>query len=223
MRKHIFFDLDSTLVTIEGLDYLAELKQLGKAIVPITTAAMNGEISMHLAMEQKIALLQPSKQDLLDIGQAYLDKLTLGAPETISELQDRGYICWILTGNFTHAAFPVAQHLGIVKRHVLANQLSLNRRGQFLRFHADHPLSHNDGKTTMLKKLGINLSDAVMIGDGSTDLATQDHVGLFIGFGGVVNRPKVAKLAKIYIQDHDLRAVIPHITTWQKQKSRDKK
>ena len=46
----VAFDVDSTLVTIEGLDYMASLKNKVDEISKITRLAMNGEISMKDAM-----------------------------------------------------------------------------------------------------------------------------------------------------------------------------
>lgn len=215
MKPNIFFDLDSTLVTIEGLDYLAQLKGLAGQVVPITNAAMNGEIAMQVAMERKIQLLKPSRNDINQIGRVYLDNFTLGAKETITALHNIGFNCWILTGNFTEAANIVAAELEIPMHRVIANQLQYDKQGNFLAFDSSQPLSGNNGKTISLQKLGLDLSHVVMVGDGNTDLETQDHVGLFIGFGGVVKRSHVAKYANIYVDTPDLRVIIPHITTWQ--------
>jgi phosphoserine phosphatase len=215
MKANIFFDLDSTLVTIEGLDYLAELKGLADQIVPITNAAMNGEIPMQIAMEQKINLLRPSKDDVLKIGQFYLQNFTLGAKEAVTILHSHGYHCWILTGNFREAAEVVAQALGIPGDRVIANQIKYDDQGNFHSFNSSQPLAGNNGKTICLQNLNLNLQQVAMIGDGNTDLETQEHIGLFIGFGGVVQRPKVVSGAAIYVNDPDLRQIIPHITTWQ--------
>jgi phosphoserine phosphatase len=215
MKPNIFFDLDSTLVTIEGLDYLAQLKGVADELIPITSAAMNGEIPMQVAMERKIGLLKPSKADLLQMGRAYLSNLTSGAKECVATLHSQGFNCWILTGNFREAAQMVAQELGIPKDLVIANQIKHDEQGDFLAFDSDQPLAANHGKTISLQKLGIDLSQAIMVGDGSTDLETQDHIGLFIGFGGVVLRPKIALEAKVYVSNPDLRHIIPHLTSWQ--------
>jgi phosphoserine phosphatase len=215
MKPNIFFDLDSTLVTIEGLDYLAEIKGLADELIPITNAAMNGEIPMQVAMEHKIGLLKPRKADLLQMGRAYLDSITPGGKETIATLHNLDFNCWILTGNFREAAEMVAKELGISKDQVISNQIKYDEQGNFLAFDSSQPLSGNNGKTISLQRLNINLNEAVMVGDGSTDLETQDHIGLFIGFGGVVHRPKIALQAKVYVNDSDLRLIIPHITTWQ--------
>lgn len=220
MQKHVFFDLDSTLVTIEGLDYLAELKGLANEIVPITNAAMNGEIAMQIAMDRKIQLLKPSRAEICQIGQVYLNNFTRGAKEVITSLQALGYHCWILTGNFAEATQIVAEELSIPKTRVIANQLQYNDKGDFLAFDiTQNPLAGNNGKTISLRNLGIDLKQVIVVGDGNTDLETQDYVGLFIGFGGVVKRQRVAEKSKVYVEDPDLRGVIPHILNFQKSKA----
>lgn len=215
MKPNIFFDLDSTLVTIEGLDHLALKKDVADEVVPITNAAMNGEISMQVAMEKKINLLRPSRQDIIEIGQTYLQNFTCGAQMTVKTLQELGFNCWILTGNFMEAATLVGRHLNIPENQVIANQIEYSVLGEFEHFNSAFPLAGNNGKTTILKQIGIDLAHTVMVGDGNTDLETQPHIGLFIGFGGVVRRPKVAAQAKVYVDHPDLRTIIPYILNWQ--------
>ena len=49
----------------------------------------------------------------------------------------------------------------------------------------------------------------LMIGDGASDLATQDAVDLFIGYGGVVKRESLLEGAEVFIHKESLAPVLP--------------
>lgn len=218
MQKHVFFDLDSTLAKIEGLDYLAASRGLGARLTEITMQAMNGKLPMQDAMAAKLRAIRPNREELVDLAAVYLANLTQGTKETLCELEKHGFKVWIISGNFHPAASIVAQHLGVHPDRVLANKLIFHHDGQYRNFDLHQPLVQNGGKTILIRR-HTKLSDLVfMVGDGATDLETQGTVDLFIGFGGVVRRENVAQNAQIYVEDLDLRAVIPHILNFQKSK-----
>lgn len=211
-KNTIIFDLDSTLVTIEGLDFLAEHKGVGEEVVELlTNIAMEGIIPMNTAMRIKLALIKPSKKDFLHLGQEYIRHLVKGAKEVINTLLLRGHRIYIVTGNFTPSAKVVARHLGIHKNRVFANHILFEKSGDYKGFDHDQPLANNGGKAKVIKGIGKKLTSPIMIGDGITDLETTTVVDKFIGFGGVVHRPAVEKRAKIYVKDPDLKAILPHI------------
>jgi phosphoserine phosphatase len=49
----------------------------------------------------------------------------------------------------------------------------------------------------------------MLIGDGVTDLEARDAVELFVGFGGVVRRDRVAAEADVFIEAHGLASIVP--------------
>lgn len=219
MQKHVFFDLDSTLAQIEGLDHLALKLGLAERLCEITRQAMNGELPMKDAMTAKLDALRPSRQDLLNLAEIYLAKLTLGAKETVNVLKRRGYSVWLISGNFQPAVGIVAKSLGISAKRVLANRLTFNRMGAYSQFDASQPLANNGGKVQLIHT-HTNPDDLIfMIGDGATDLEAQGTVNLFIGYGGVVRRDHIAKNAQVYVDDPNLTAVLPHIFNYEAGKN----
>lgn len=218
MQKHVFFDLDSTLARIEGLDYLAIRLGLAPALAEITRQAMNGEIPMRRALTHKLAALKPSRRDLTALAQIYLNNLTPGAKSTLKELKQQGYLTWLISGNFHPAASIVARHLEIAQKRVLANRLIFARGGEYQNFDATQPLANNGGKALLIAAHTDPADLVFMVGDGATDLETQGVVDLFIGFGGVVKRGSIAKNAQIYVEDPDLTAVLPHILDYEEGK-----
>lgn len=209
--KNIIFDVDSTLVTIEGLDYLAALKQKQAKLAPLTFQAMNGQLSMRSAMEMKMNTIRPSFSDIQKMGKAYLEHIVPGAQDTIRQLQEAGHAVWILTGNFQPAVGMLADYLGISKKYVITNEIEFDEHGEYVAINLDHPLSNNHGKAKIIQGYGKQLQHSIMVGDGATDLDTKFVVEKFIGFGGVVFRPAIAKAAEVYIKKLDLREVLNYI------------
>lgn len=60
----VFFDCDSTLSTIEGIDELARLKGVEDRIVELTNAAMDGKIPLQEVYAERLRLLSPTRADM---------------------------------------------------------------------------------------------------------------------------------------------------------------
>lgn len=207
----VVFDVDSTLVKIEGLDYIARNKGIDPRIQKITQDAMNGDISMERAMTIKMSAIAPSYNDFMDLGDAYVKNLTKGAFETIKLLNKNAIKVWILSGNFQPAIDVLARHLNINPERVLSNSVTFDDNLNYLEFDMNNPLGKNSGKTKILRDYKKLMGKTAFIGDGITDVEAKNEVDLFIGFGGVVKRPKVEMLADVYIDESDISAILPFV------------
>ncbi|KKQ92368.1 MAG: hypothetical protein UU16_C0003G0004 [Candidatus Woesebacteria bacterium GW2011_GWA2_40_7] len=212
-RKYdsVVFDVDSTLVTFEGLDFLAKLKGKEKELSKITKSAMNGDMSMRESMERKMRAISPDFEDIVKMGNEYIKNITPGALETIKILKTNGIQTWILTGNFQPAVGMLANFLGIKSTNVITNNIFFDENKKYLSFDRENPLSNNGGKAIKINEFKNKMGKTVLIGDGSTDLEAKESVNLFIGFGGVIFRPKIKAASKIYITEPNLMTIIPYI------------
>lgn len=207
----VVFDVDSTLVTIEGLDFLADLKGKGSILKELTVKAMNGNLSFRKSMEIKMEAISPSWEDIVAMGKAYIKNITPGVKETISILKKNGLMVWILTGNFQPAVGMLASHIGVDEAFAITNNIFFNKNGQYLGFDIKNPLSNNGGKAKVMKRFKRKMKRVVYVGDGGTDLETKGIADLFIGFGGVVRRPKVELSADVYITEPNMKAILPFV------------
>lgn len=215
----ILFDLDSTLVKIEGLDWLAAQKGVESKIKDITLRAMNGEIPMALAMKAKMQVLRPSYNDLLMLGDAYCNNLVEDIESVVKALQILGKQVWIITGNFSPAVDIVAKKLSIDPQYVICNKVFLNKSGEYLDFDQKSLLSKNGGKRKIIRKIfPSSHKRVVFIGDGYTDFEANDTVDMFLGYGGVVRRQNVEKNCEFYILCESLSVILPKIITRNEQK-----
>src|SRR5690349_11355468 len=118
--RFVFFDVDSTLVTIEGIDVLANGNP---EIVRLTDAAMNGEIALDEVYARRLEIIRPTLADVEALGRRYVDSLIPGAAETIKTLQDAGVDVHLVTAGIAQAIAPLASHLNIAARAVHAVSL----------------------------------------------------------------------------------------------------
>jgi phosphoserine phosphatase len=204
----VCFDVDSTLVTIEGIDVLGE----GIAMVKqLTDAAMNGEIPIHEAYRMRLDMLRPSRDRIDALGLQYTDSLVEGAEETIATLRKAGVEVHLVTAGISRAIAPLAQRLHIELKHVHAVDLRFDDDGSYAGLE-ESPLTHNGGKAIVVRQIRTGRSGAAaLVGDGVSDLETKDAVDLFIGYGGVAVRSKVKAAADVFVTQRDLRNVLKHL------------
>ena len=202
----IFFDVDSTLVGIEGID---ELAGDSADVAALTRAAMDGEIPIEDVYGRRLDLIQPTRDALRELGGLYVRSLVPGAEEVIAGLRQTGADVHLLTAGITQAIEPLAAHLGIRQGAVHSVGVRFDADGNYLDFERDNPLTRTGGKALIIQDLRVRAKGRVaMIGDGMSDLETRDVVDLFIGFGGVAERERVRREAHRYIAERSLLPVL---------------
>jgi phosphoserine phosphatase len=205
--RFAFFDVDSTLVTIEGIDVLADGDP---EIAKLTAAAMNGEIPLDQVYAKRLERIRPSKDRVDQLGATYVRSLVGGAKETIAKLQDNGVIVHLVTAGIEQAILPVANALHMNARNVHAVKLAFDANGNYTDFDRRSFLTRTGGKELVVRDIRARShGKAAFIGDGASDLEAKPAVDLFLGFGGVVVRPRVKENADLYITD--LRDVLQHL------------
>ncbi len=97
----IVMDMDSTLITIECIDEIADFMDLKPQVAAITEAAMRGEIDFETSLKQRVALLEGLPVDMLD--RVYNERLMLnsGAELMLKTVQQAGIKTALVSGGFT--------------------------------------------------------------------------------------------------------------------------
>lgn len=191
--KLVFFDCDSTLSTIEGIDELARLSSpaVFHKVAALTDAAMNGEVPIHEVFGRRMEILRPDRATCDQVANLYVQTIVPGAAGLVRALRADGWLPVILSGGFAPLIRPLADHLGI--DHVEAVPIHHDENGTYAGYGVDYPTTRNLGKNAVIRewRSAILPQRVAMIGDGVSDLETLPDVDTFIGFGGVVQRPKV--------------------------------
>lgn len=191
--KLMFFDCDSTLSSIEGIDELARVRgpEVFAEVVALTNAAMNGEIPLDQVFPKRMEIIRPDRKTCEEVAAKYIETVTPGAAELILNLKKDGWTPVILSGGFEPLIRPLARFLGI--DHVEAVPLYLDDNGEYAGYGMDYPTTRNMGKNEIIRewKAALLPERTGMMGDGISDLETRGDVDVFIGYGGVVARPLV--------------------------------
>lgn len=194
--KTVVFDVDSTLANIEGIDWLATLRDAATAreCETLTARAMDGEIPIDAAYTQRLERIRPTGAELLMLSDAYQQAIVPGMPELVRALLDARVHVHMLSGGLRAAIVPLALHLGVAADRVHAVSLVRDTDGTFSLLDGAQPLATQQGKPQIVNALRLR-GPVAMVGDGSTDAAVRGVVDAFFAFTGVARREKVVAVA----------------------------
>jgi len=209
----VIFDCDGTLSSIEGIDELARYTGVYDQVSQLTASAMgNKGLTLDLYRE-RLNLVKPSKQHLLDLAQQYFKHKTLGVIEVINALQKHHKEVYIVSAGLSLAVNLFGQLLGVAPQNIFAVDVYFDESGSYLDFDRDSPLVHNDGKRKIITEIKSMHPRVAFIGDGSNDFAAHDMVTRFIGFGGHYYRKNMADLCEFYIKETHLSNLLSLLLT----------
>ncbi|GJL96280.1 MAG: hypothetical protein DHS20C06_00970 [Hyphobacterium sp.] len=200
----VCFDVDSTLLGVESLDYLLTRKlgpEAAEQIEALTSGGMNGTLSFRQSLMARLDLASLNRNDITAAAEALRDHITPGMAELLSDLRQRGDQVRAVSGGFEDVLRPVLGDLGFGSGEIFANRF-VWQADTVAGLETDNPLSENGGKPHILNAMAQDGQFAAiwMVGDGVTDLETlsagaADH---FIGFGAIARRDAVAERAPDY-------------------------
>lgn len=226
----VFFDCDSTLTRIEGIDELARLKGLFDDVQRLTAAAMDGEVHLSSVYDRRLNLLRPTRADLRTVERLYRANTVPDARDLMGALRFLGRQVFIVSGGLTLAVTPFGESLGVPPDHIRAVDVVFNRlAGRWWDYHLDRegvnpdehyldhdagPLTETYGKAAIVRELREgHIGKALLVGDGISDLMARPAVDLLVGFGGVVRRERVAAEADVFIECDSLASVLPLVAS----------
>lgn len=204
-KKLIIADMDSTMITVECIDELADYAGLKDQVAAITKRAMTGELDFRAALEERVALLGGMSEGVLAECRYERVKLTRGARTLVQTMKAHGAHSVLVTGGFTTFAGPVGEAIGFDK--VVANELVI--KDGMLTGKVAEPIVDKDAKLATLTaeaaKLGLPLAATLAVGDGANDIPMITSAGLGIGYSP---HPAAEEAADAAIRHHDLTALL---------------
>lgn len=198
-------DMDSTMITVECIDELADYAGIKAQIAAVTEAAMRGELDFAAALDARVALLAGLEESAIDRCLAERVSDSEGAATLIRTMRSRGARCVLVSGGFTRFADPVGARIGFDR--VIANRL-LIEQGRLTGAVAKPIVDATTKQTTLLaeaKALDIPLSATMAIGDGANDLAMIERAGLGVAYRA---KPVVAAAAGARLDHAPLTALL---------------
>lgn len=176
-------DMDSTLVTMETLDEIADMAGLKAEVAAITEAAMRGEIKDFTeSLTRRMALLKGVGEDLIE--RVYQERLHLspGAEILLAAAKAAGLKTMLVSGGFTHFTERLKERLGF--DYAFANQFDI--ANQRLTGRVLGPIVDGAFKARAVQQccqdIGCPPSQAIAIGDGANDLGMMAVAGLSVGY-----------------------------------------
>lgn len=180
--KLLVMDMDSTLITIECIDEIADLQGLKPQVAAITEATMRGELDFKTSLVRRVALLKG-----LDAGalQQVIDErlaLSPGAETLLTAVRQAGLKTLLVSGGFTFFTDRLQTRLGLDFSR--ANQLEIingTLSGKVLGDIIDADAKQHMVETTCAQ-LGIAPAQTIVVGDGANDLKMMAIAGISVAF-----------------------------------------
>lgn len=197
-------DMDSTIVTSETLDEIADQAGIKDKIAEITRRSMNGELDFASALRERVAMLRGLEVTALERTWRGV-KYSPGARTLVATMRAFGATTALVSGGFTFFTERVAAELGFDMHR--ANVLLDN--GSTLTGEVREPILDRDTKLKTLRELaetrGVKLAATLAVGDGANDLAMLKEAGLGVAYHA---KPVVAAEVTNQIEHTDLRSLL---------------
>ena len=198
-------DMDSTMITVECIDELADYVGLREEVAAITERAMLGEIPFEAALEARVALLAGLDQAVLDNCHSDRVRITPGARELVSTMRRDGAFCILVSGGFDRFADRVAAEIGFDR--AVSNRLGIVEGSLDGTVRA--PIVGADAKRSALVEAALEraipLDETLAVGDGANDMPMLEAAGLGVAYRA---KPAVAAAADARIEHNDLSALL---------------
>lgn len=180
--KLVAMDMDSTLITIECIDEIADMQGLKPQVAAITEAAMRGELDFAASLKQRVALLEGLDASALQRVYDERLKLSPGAEAMLAAVQKAGLKTLLVSGGFTFFTERLKERLGLDYTHANALEIIDGKlTGKVLGGIVDAEEKQRTVER-VCAELGITPSQAIVMGDGANDLKMMGIAGLSVAF-----------------------------------------
>jgi len=166
----VAMDMDSTLISIECIDEIADMQGIKPEIAAITASAMRGEIDFRESLTRRVALL--AGLDTAALARVYHERLRLspGAERMLAGFARVGARTLLVSGGFTFFTERLKSRLSL--DHAIASTLEIADGRLTGRISGE--IVDGQAKAAAFAHLGHELKGEdgliVAIGDGANDL-----------------------------------------------------
>ncbi|WP_424927258.1 phosphoserine phosphatase SerB [Amaricoccus tamworthensis] len=204
-KKLLIADMDSTMISVECIDELADFAGVKDEVSRITELAMQGELDFEEAILARVGLLRDLPVASLSDCYAERVKLNPGAWSLVQTMNARGAVTALVSGGFDYFTGRVAEEVGFASHQ--ANVL-LERDGR-LTGDVGRPILGRAAKLEALgeklRENGLGFEEVIAVGDGANDLDMITASGLGVAYHA---KPALAEAADARLDHSDLTALL---------------
>lgn len=178
----VAMDMDSTLLAIESIDEIADMRGIKPQVAEITQRTMRGEIVFEESLRQRTALLHGLEEEALQQVYDSRVRLSPGAEKMLQRMKSAGLKTMVISGGFTFFTERIKTKLDF--DYAAANTLEIvdgKLTGRVL-----GKIVGAEGKAEVLRKisgeLGLRREQIIAIGDGANDLKMMGEAGVSIAY-----------------------------------------
>lgn len=201
----VCFDVDSTVITEEGIDVLAESLGKGEEVSAWTLKAMEGNTKFEDALAARLDIMKPSRDSVEKCLNEHPLQFSPGVEKLIESLKLAKIDVYLISGGFRSMIDPIAKKLSIGETNIIANTILYDQDGKYAGFDRQELTSADMGKPKAVQSIKekYGYDTVIMVGDGATDAQAKPPADAFIGFGGVSVRESVREKACWYVKDFE--------------------
>ena len=178
----VVMDMDSTLITIECIDEIADMYHLKPQVSAITEAAMRGEIDFAESLRRRVALLEGLEESALQ--RVYDERLQLspGAEKMLAKLKEHGIKTLLVSGGFVFFTERLKKRLGLDfaqanTLEIVAGKLTGKVVGNIVDAQAKA-----DFLVHTRNELELGRKQVIAMGDGANDLKMMTQASVSIAY-----------------------------------------
>jgi phosphoserine phosphatase len=204
-KRLLIADMDSTIVSCECLDELADFAGMRREVAQITERAMRGELEFEGALRERVAMI--AGLPLVDLQRCFDERVKLnpGARTLVATMAAGGARCVLVSGGFDFFTGRVAQAAGFHAN--WGNKLIDD--GEALTGRVAEPILGRDAKLSTLRAeaagFGVPMAETLAVGDGANDLDMILAAGLGVAYHA---KPVLSGQADAKIQHTDLTSLL---------------
>ncbi|HEY8085213.1 MAG TPA: phosphoserine phosphatase SerB [Methylophilaceae bacterium] len=178
----VVMDMDSTLISIECIDEVADMQNIKPQVAAITESAMRGEMEFAESLRRRVALLHGLDQSALQ--RVYDERLQLspGAEIMLAALKQHGIKTMLVSGGFDFFTDRLKTRLGLDyaesnKLEIVDGKITGKVVGTIL-----DAQSKADWLNKISAELGLKKHQVIAMGDGSNDLKMMADAGYSVAY-----------------------------------------